>query len=133
MSQQQRTSNIVELKTSLRPLPRIRSFLQKVFYSHVFEEDAGHMDGVVLAPLQRAQEVARVERVDLLHVAEDDVALAAQRLWHVVAQQLGEVVLDDELQRAHVVALRLQHLAHHQRQVPAQRRERQSEDMSNRR
>lgn len=68
--------------------------------------------GVVLALLQLRQEVLTVKLVDLLNVAEDDVAFAAQRVWHIVTHDLRDVVLDDELEGSDVVTLRLDHLPH---------------------
>ncbi len=85
----------------------------------MFEEDPGDVQRALLAALQGPQEVVVVELVDLLDVAEHDVAFPAQRLRHVLPHQLRQVVLYDELQGPHVIALRLDHLAHDQRQVPA--------------
>ena len=71
---------------------------------------------MVLAGFDLSQEVLAVELVDLLNVAEDDVLLASQRLGHVGLAQLGDVVVDDVLQRLDVVTLRLDYLRHYQGQ-----------------
>ena len=59
----------------------------------VAQEALADEEGRVLAALQLAQKVVVVEAVDLLDVAEDDVALAAHRLRYVLARQLRNVIL----------------------------------------
>ena len=45
--------------------------------------------------------------MDLLDIAEDDATFAPQRLYDVIATHFRYVVVDDEAQWRHVVALRL--------------------------
>ena len=71
-----------------------------------------------LALFYLVQELSAVELVQFLQVPEEDVPLAPERLRHVLAQQLRHVVIDDELQRPHVIPLRLDHLTHYQSQRP---------------
>ena len=59
----------------------------------VAQEALAHQERKVVAALQLPQEVVVVEAVDLLDVAEDDVALTPQRLRNVLARQLRNVIL----------------------------------------
>ena len=56
-----------------------------------------------------------MELRDVLQVAEDDSALATQRLRHGVELDLRHVVVDDVVERDHVVCLGLHQLVHDQR------------------
>lgn len=59
----------------------------------VAQEALAHQEGHVVAMLQFAQEIVVVEAVDFFNVAEDDVALAAQRLRDVLARQFRNIIL----------------------------------------
>ena len=74
---------------------------------------------VVFTSFQLPQKVLRMELVDLLHVAKYDISLATHQLRHIHTLQLGDVVLDDVLQRAGVVTFCLHHLAHDQQDSSA--------------
>ena len=63
----------------------------------VAQEALADEEGQVVAALQLAQEVVMVELVDLLDVAEDDVALTAQRLRNVLPRQLRNVILSHQI------------------------------------
>jgi len=60
------------------------------------EEDVDNFEWCLLTSFKLVQERTAVELVDLLHVAEDDAALASQRLYDVIATHFRYVVVDDE-------------------------------------
>jgi len=62
-----------------------------------------------------SEEPVCVELRDVLQVAEDDGALATQRLRHGVELDLRHVVVDDVVERDDVVCLGLHQLVHDQR------------------
>ena len=64
------------------------------------------------AGLQLLQEVPTVEVPQFLHVPENDAALPPQVLGQVQALHLGEIVLNDVVERADVLPLRGDHLVH---------------------
>lgn len=64
--------------------------------THVSEETLSHVHRRLLALFQFPQEVLTMKLVDLLHVAEDHVALPPQRLGDVLAHQLRYVILRQE-------------------------------------
>lgn len=80
--------------------------------AYVAQEAVADAQRVVAAALQLLEEVLAVEVHQLLQVAEDDAALAPQVLRQVGALHLGEVVVDDVAQRAHVLPLRRHHLVY---------------------
>lgn len=84
------------------------------------EKTLGYLVRTEFTLLELSDKVAAVEVVDLLPVAKDNVSLASQCLRQVRTTELRHVVVNDELERADVVSLCLQHLAQytHQRPIP---------------
>lgn len=72
--------------------------------------------------LELLAKVLRMELVDPLDVAEDDVSLAAQRLRNVFAQQFLHVVFNDVVQRSHIVAFRSDHFPNDQKKRPGRKK-----------
>ena len=70
----------------------------------VAQEALAHQEREVVAALQLPQEVVVVEPVNLLDVAEDDVALPPQRLRYVLAGQLRNVILFKQSRIPHSIS-----------------------------
>lgn len=88
--------------------------------SYMPQEILPNQEGVRLTRLHFAKEMLIMELVDILNVPENDIPLPSQRLWNVFSVQLWDVVVDDELQRSHVISFRLYHFTCDQRQGPEQ-------------
>ena len=88
--------------------------------THVSQEASSHRQGLPLAGLELTQEVALVEIIEALEVAEDERSFAPQVLGHVRPVQQGEVVSQDVGQGAHVLSLCQQQLLHDALQLPVQ-------------
>lgn len=80
--------------------------------SYMAQEAVADTQRVVAAALQLLEEVLAVEVHQLFQVAEDNAAFTPQVLRQVSPLHLGEVVVNDVAQRAHVFPLCRNHLVH---------------------
>lgn len=80
--------------------------------SYVAQEAVADPKWVVTAALKLLKEVLTVEVHQLLQVAEDDAAFSPQVLGQVRALHLGEVVINDVTQGAHILTLCRNHFIH---------------------
>lgn len=76
------------------------------------QETVADTEWMVTAALQLLKEVLTVEVHQLLQVAKDDTAFSPQVLGQVRTLHLGEVVINDVTQGAHIFTLCCHHFIH---------------------